>query len=525
MKIDRSKNVKRNLLFGWIDKIVHMFFPFVIRTLIINELGAEYLGLNSLFTSLLQILSLAELGFDSSVVFILYRGVANNDIKLQCALLNFLKRTYLIVGGIILVIGLICLPFIQYVIKDTSSLPSDINIYYIYLVFLFNTVVGYFFGAYRNSILYAYQRNDVLNKINISIYSFFAVLQVLLLLIIKDYYYYLYTLPLCTLFTNLTVVYITKNKFPQINAVGYISDKEKSELKKLVSGTFFGKIGTILSVAIDNIVISSFLGVTMLAYYTNYSYVITAIQGVLVVVYSAIQGGIGNSLILESVSKNLRDLNKFTFLYNWIVGWCFYSMIFLFQPFVKIWIGEQGVLPMGIVILICINFYSSVSFGILGTYKQALGIVWEDRYRPLIGGIVNCSLNVLFVLLLRNYDDSLALAGVTLSTIIAHLLIDMPWSIHLTFKKYFKNGKGDYYLSLLRYFTISTIAIILSYPIFSFVDTLTSNNIALLFVRLLLCLLLPNIIFLFSYRKLNEQKEAFEFIKNKYSRNERTQIS
>ena len=94
MKIDRSKNVKRNLLFGWIDKIVHMFFPFVIRTLIINELGAEYLGLNSLFTSLLQILSLAELGFDSSVVFIFYRGVANDDIKLQCALLNFHKRTY-----------------------------------------------------------------------------------------------------------------------------------------------------------------------------------------------------------------------------------------------------------------------------------------------------------------------------------------------------------------------------------------------------------------------------------------------
>lgn len=151
--------------------------------------------------------------------------------------------------------------------------------------------------------MYAYQRNDVLNKINISIYSFFAVLQVLLLLIVKDYYCYLYTLPLCTLFTNLAVVYITKNKFPQINAVGYINDKEKSELKKLVSGTFLGKIGTILSVTIDNIVISSFLGVTILAYYTNYSYVITAIQGVLVVVYSAIQGGIGNSLILESVSK------------------------------------------------------------------------------------------------------------------------------------------------------------------------------------------------------------------------------
>ena len=320
MIIDRAKNTKRNIVYGLLNKIVHIVLPFVMRTVIITEIGIEYLGINSLFSSLLGILSLAELGFDTSVVFVMYDGVAHNDNRKLKALLRLMKNVYQIIGLFIFVVGMACIPFLDCLIKDTAALPADINLIHIYIIFLINSVISYFFGGYRNCLLNAYQRGDVIANVQLDIYVLFFALQIVILTQFQNYYWYIYTLPLINIFSNLLVVYYSKKMYPEIVPEGNVTKEELAQIKKLVAGSFIAKVGAMLTVTIDNIVVSAFMGITLLAYFSNYSFIISSLITVMYIVYSSMQGGLGNSLILDTVEKNYKDMQKLNFIYAWIIG-------------------------------------------------------------------------------------------------------------------------------------------------------------------------------------------------------------
>lgn len=517
MADSRTKNTERNIVWGAANKILLALLPFVIRTIIIKEIGVEYVGINSLFTAVLNVLSLSELGFNSSVIFVMYRGIANNDKIQLSALLGFLKRVYLIIGIFISLIGLLTIPFLDTLIHDADRLPSDINIYLIYLIFLANSVIGYCWGAYRNSLFCAYQRNDIISNIGSGTSLIFSIIQIVLLIAFKNYYVYVLIIPLITLSQNYLYVKLSKKMFPSIVPYGKLTESDKKELKKLVAGTFMGRLGAVLSVSIDNIVISAFLGVTILGYYSNYFYVISTIQGFMVLVYTSMQGALGNSVIVDSLEKNTEDLRNFTFIYNWIIGVCTFCLVFLLQPFILLWIGEEGMLPNVIVYLLCFYFFVTQSFGILGTYKQALGIVWEDRYRPLIGGLVNIGIKVLLILWLQKYGDTYSLIGVLVSTIIAHTLVNTPWSVHVTFKRYFKIGELRYYISIFYYFFVTIIACILCVPFFGIIPIDTGiHSLFYLTLRFVCAIILSNLLFYFVYFKSARFKVAKKYVLSRF---------
>ena len=516
MKLDRIINTRRNIIWGWINRIINIICPFLIRTVMIYELGMEYLGLNSLFTSVLSILSLAELGFDSAIVCIMYKSIAENDEKRLSALLLFLKKVYFVVGMIIIMVGFAYMPLIKYTIKDIDSLPEDINIYFIYLVLLINTVSGYFFGAYRNSIIKAYQRQDVISNINSVVTLLSTTIQIYILICINNFYLYLYTLPIFTLITNITVVYVSKKMFLTIKPTGSLNPEDKEGLKRMVEGTFLARFGGVLSISFDSVIASTFLGITILAKYANYNYIIDGIKGFLVVIYSSMQAGIGNKIILESKEQNYRGLRLFTFMFDWIAGWCFYCFIFLVTPFIYIWIGQQSILPDIVLILMALNFYLSFHDSILGIYKAALGIWWEDRFRCLIGGLINLILNICIVNLLIGYGEAYALIGIVLSTIISQVVILTPWATHITFKLYFKNGIKEYYRQLISFLVTDVIIIIISYPLFKFIPLVGGiKGVFLWLLRFMLCMLIPNIFFLLRYFKDELFKESIDFISNR----------
>lgn len=516
MIVERTKNTKRNITVGLINKLVHIILPFVLRTVIIKELGIEYLGINSLFTSVLSILSLAELGFDTSVVFIMYDGVAHNDNRKLKALLKLMKTVYQIVGGVIFVVGLFFIPFLNYLIKDASSIPSDINLYHIYVIFLLNTVISYFFGGYRNCLLKAYQREDVIANTQMCMYIAFFAIRIIILMLFKNYYWYIYTLPVNSILTNLLIVYYSKRMFPDIVPDGRVNKEETSQLKKLVAGSFIAKVGAMLTVTIDNIVVSAFLGITLLAYFSNYSYIVASLITVLYIIYSSMQGGLGNSLILDSPEKNYKDMQKLNFIYAWIIGWFMYCVCFLTQPFIRLWIGEEAVLPNYVVVLFGIYLYQAECIGIFGSYKAALGIVWEDRYRPLISGGFNIVVKIGLVLWLRQYSDEIALIGVLLATILSYGLINSPWATYLIFKNYFKSGFKENYLLTYKYFAIMLIVSLVSVPIFHLLPVVDGTIGYLNFLlRALLCIILPNFLLLIIYHKNKQFKEAKRFLLNR----------
>ena len=203
----RTKNASRNIVFGIGNRILNIILPFITRTVLIYILGKKFLGLNALFTSILQVLNLAELGFSSAIIYSMYKPIAENDITKVGILLNLYKKVYRIIGTIILVLGIAMLPFIKYFIN--GEYPEGINIYLIYLINLINTCLTYFLFAYKNSLLTASQREDIISKINSVILIIQNLLQMIILLITKNYYFYIITLPVCTVCNNLFVAFIS----------------------------------------------------------------------------------------------------------------------------------------------------------------------------------------------------------------------------------------------------------------------------------------------------------------------------
>lgn len=235
----RTENTLRNVKWNFFYKIVILLFPFLIKTLLIRKLGIEYLGLSGLSTSILTVLSLAELGFSSAIIYSLYKPVADNDTKKICALLSYYQKIYRIIGIIILIVGLAFLPFFKYLIK--GELPSDINDYLLYLIYLINTVISYLLFSYKSCIIAVYQRNDLLSKINFISKIFLYAVQSVLLLFYANYYLYLLIFPLSTVILNLLTLFISKKYFPSCIAFGEIDTETRNEIKKTSEKNFSWK--------------------------------------------------------------------------------------------------------------------------------------------------------------------------------------------------------------------------------------------------------------------------------------------
>lgn len=305
MQIDVVKNAKRNIAAGIFNKIVVIIFPFIVRTTINIYLGAEYLGLNSLFSSIISVLSLSELGFGSAIVYHMYKPIAENNVSLVCALLNFYRKAYIAVGSAILIIGLILVPVVPRLI--CGSYPKDINLIAVYLVFLANTTISYFMSAYLNSLLVVYQRSDVTSFINTVITIGLNLLQIIVVIITKNYFWYCILLPLSTIANNIWVYLFTRTAYPQYHCAGKLDKEHLQSIKKLLMGAFIQKASSVTRNALDSLCISLFLGLTLTAIYSNYFTILNSITAFMSILCTSVLGGIGNHIVIKKQEENFRE--------------------------------------------------------------------------------------------------------------------------------------------------------------------------------------------------------------------------
>lgn len=494
MKINKTENAVKNIAYGYTNKILVMILAFVTRTIIIKTLCIDYIGLNTLFSSILVILSLAELGFGTAMAYSMYKPIADDNKDAINALLNLYKKIYRIIGLIVLVTGILLMPALPYLIS--GNYPSDINIYTLYLVYLINNVVGYFFFAYKQTLLTAHQRNDVLSRIGIITTIFMHVSQIFALLLFKNYYVYAIFIPITTLLTNIIVAVATKKMYPEYKCRGQVESKVKKEISKQIYALFLHRIGFVIQSSIDSICISTFMGLVLLGKYNNYYYIITAIEAFITIIKQSYVAGIGNSVIIETKDHNKQLFHKFFIALCWIVGWCGVCLTCLYQPFMRIWVKEENMLPFSTVICLVILFIVSQNRGAIGVYKDALGMWYQDKFKPISISIVN-----LVLTLISAYFGSLN--GVILSTVIAFLFVGTPWDIHVFYKYYMKEKPYKYYLKLIYCFIVDAIAIIVTYFACFFIPLI---GLAEIVVKLLICLVVPNIIFIVMFCGLSEFK-------------------
>ena len=502
MKLNRRKNALRSTTFGILQKIIAILLPFLVRTVTIKILGVEYLGLNSLFSSILNILSITELGFGTAMVYSMYKPIAEDDEDSIRALLNLYKKIYRIIGIVVLTAGLLVMPALKFLIKGDH--PADINLYVLFVIFLSNNVIGYFFFAYKNSLLAAHQRNDISSKITILIQIILYSVQIAVLFLFKNYYVYIIFLPLSTLANNLCVQIVTKKLYPQYFAKGQVDAESKKQIKKQIYALFLHKIGYVIQSSIDNIAISAFMGLTLLGKYNNYYYMITAIQGFLTIIKQSLVAGIGNSILLETKEDNKKQFYRYLFMLAWIVGWCATCFMCLYQPFMRVWVKPENMLSISVVICLVALFYVSEMRGVVGLYKDALGMWHEDRFKPIIVSIFNA----IGTIICAHYGW---FEGIIISTIISYALVGLPIETFVFYKYYMEEKQFKYYLKQIFYLFVSVLAIVPTYFICKLIPL---TGIPQIVVNLIICLVVPNITMLVCYFKVPEFKQSISFIKN-----------
>ena len=489
IKYQRTKNSLRNTAFGVILKIINMVGAFAARTMLIHLLGVEYVGLDGLFVSVLTMLNMAELGFSSAVVYKLYKPIAEGKTETVCALMNYYKRIYRYIGIFVATAGVVMVPFLRYFIKDGA--PADINIYILYAIYLGNTCLSYWLFAYKTALLNAHQRNDLASKVNSVAFILKYLLQFVLLLTTRNYYCYAVIIPLTTLLTNVGSALIAKKYYPQYVCKGEISTEDKKEIKEKVTALVYNKVGVAIINGSDNIVISSFLGLTMLGIYDSYYNIFNMLHSFFDVFHNAITAGIGNSIVTESVDDNYKLFDRLNFLNMWVVGWCSICMCCLYQPFINLWVGNEKALTNWFSFLMSIYFYFWMVRFITLIFKNAQGLWREDRFRSISEGVFNLCLNLIMVRFIGIY-------GITLSTIVAMLVISVPWETRVLFKHYFKRSPKEYYVTLITKTTITLAVGASTY----FICTLFKGGlVATLLYRAVICITIPNSIFYLLYHK------------------------
>ena len=501
MKIERTKNASRNIVFGIALKSYQILVPFLMRTAMIYFMGVEYLGLNSLFTSILQVLNLTELGVGSAMVFSMYKPIAEDDTTTICALMKLYKTYYRIIGLVIAVIGTAVTPFIPYLVK--SDLPPGLNIYVLYLLNLSATVLSYWLFAYKNALFQAHQRIDITSKITLGTTTLQYGIQLIIIIFVKNYYLYVLTMLFTQALTNILTAVAATKKYPDYTPEGHLDSQSVREINRRIRDLFTSKLGAVIVNSADTVVISAFLGLRMLAIYQNYYFILTAIIGFVAVIFNSCTAGIGNSVIVESKEKNYNDLKKFTFLISWIAGFCTCCFLCLFQPFMKIWVGEDLMLGFSAVICFCAYYFVYEINQLLNLYKDAAGIWHEDRFRPLVTAIANLSMNLITVHFWGIY-------GVILSTVLSMLFVGMPWLLHNLFTVLFSKDKlHDYLSSLFKYVLVVLISCTVCYLI---TGLFTFGEWGTFIARLIICCVIPNLIYLIVYKNNREFTESVKLL-------------
>lgn len=504
MKLNRTKNATRNIIFGIILKIYQLIMPFILRTVMIFVLGVEYLGLNSLFVSILQVLNLAELGVGSAMVFSMYKPIVDEDHDMIRALLNLYKKYYRIIGLIILGIGLLLIPFLPYLIS--GNIPSDIDLLTLYLLNLTSTVSSYLLFAYRGSILEAHQRVDISSKIILFTDTFKYILQIISLIIFHNYYFYVIVNIISQILANVLTAYMAKCKYPNYKPQGHLPKQQVQQINRKIKDLFTSRLGGVIVNSSDTLIISSFLGLFILAQYQNYFFVISSVIALLSIVFTSCMAGIGNSILTESTEKNFIDLKKFTMIIAYLSGFCTVCFVSLLQPFIELWLGRELLANFSIVICLCIYYFIYEINQLLNLYKDAAGLWHEDRFRPLVTALLNLILNLLTVRWLGLY-------GVILSTVVSMLFVGIPWILHNLFTVLFEQNRLSEYLRLLGFVVVITfIACIVNYFICSFV--VINNKFISLIIKGIISCFISNAIFIFSYHKLDVFKESFKMLDN-----------
>ena len=497
----RTKYSVKNFILQFITNITSVIFLFVSQTLFIKLLGVEYNGLNGLFTNILTILNLFELGIGSSITYNLYKYTKTNDEENIKSIMSFYRKAYNYISILVLFIGVLFIPFLKYIVKDVTI---DINITFVYLLFVLTTISSYLF-SYKRSIIVANQKNYIINVIDIIYTIILNTTQILVLWFTKNYYLYLMIKILCILIENIIINIKASKMYPYLldKNINKIDPKIKESIISRVKALVIHKTSGAVTNGTDNILISAFLGITTTGLYTSYNYIISSVKKLFGNIIQATTSSIGNLLVEKNYDKNYETFKKIRFLNLWIAIFTSTCLLLITQPFVELWLGKKYLLNISVVIVLVINYFQTMMRSTYATFKDAAGIWVEDKYIPLLQLSINL---ISSIILLKIFG----LKGVFIGTILSSLVLWFYSYPVLVYKKLFNRSIKYYIRDFISHILIFIIILGISFSIY-----LYKSNIL---ISIVISILIPNLIMYLIYRKKEEFKYYKDLIKRTIKR-------
>lgn len=498
----RTQKTVKNIAIGMISQVINTLVPFISRTIFIYVLGATYLGINGVFTSILTSLSLAELGIASAITYSLYKPLSSKEYDTVNALMNLYAKTYRIIGTIIFVLGLLLTPFLDRIVKEGNNIS---NLKLIFFLILINSCISYFF-SYKRTLFTADQKNYI-STINITVFSFAQnVSQILLLLILRgripDNTLFLLYLTISIIYTFLSNYFISKQAdkeypFLENRKKKNLDSQLKFEIIENIKAMSLHKFGGVVVTATDNIFLSSFISVYSVALYSNYNMIIDVINFFLSHIFSALTSSIGNLNATEGEKKAYDIFNKVFFLCFWVFSFSSIAFLVLFKPFIVLWIGKDYLLPNTVVIIIIILFYLKGMGKPALIYRDTLGLFRLIKAKPVIEALINI---VASLILIKKFGMS----GVFFGTIVSFLTTSFWVEPYVVYRNRFKSASlAEYYY---RYFIYTFFALIVGFITYKIADLVLATGIINFILRILIVIIIPNLLFSIIFFKTDQFK-------------------
>lgn len=506
MENSRLKNSALNFASGFLGRVLTILLNFAVRTIFIYCLNEAYLSVNGLYSNILTVLSLAELGFGSAMVYRMYAPVAVKDYQKAAALLQFYKKIYIIIGVVIFLLGLCVIPFMDYIIKDKPDI-SGLTLYYI--LFLVNTSISYWFSSYKASVLYADQKEYIKTNVQNTMAILQSGLQIVLLLLFRKYLLYLLIQLAGNIFLNLYVAHLVDKRYPEIQTYqgASLSAEERVQIRKDTEALVLSRFGHVALNGTDNIIISAVVGVLWVGRLSNYTLICDSVTSVLCQITAAITGSLGNFFATEDKHAGYALFKKVEFLNFWLYGFSFIALVTLLDPFVQIWAGERFVLGLPISIAIAINFFVAGYMNTLWVFRSTIGLFKQGKFRPILVAILNIILSIFLGKLWGVF-------GVLFATFLSRAAISLwydPLILHrYGFEVSCKPFFARYFRRVLLLTTILIVMLAIRYAVLSSATTVLRFAVMTMFTAIV-----PNAIFWLAYHRCEEYAYFRSIVKDR----------
>lgn len=497
----RTENSIKNIYVSMITQIVVILLGFISRKVFLDSLGTEYLGINGLLTNILSMLSLVEGGIGTSIVYNLYKPLAQNDIPKITALIQLYKKLYIILAFVIIGLSICTYPILTTSIKGGEEIPY---MGLVYSIFVIRNAISYI-NAHKWSLIYADQKNYILAKYNLIFNIITTIAKITVLSVTKNYVLFLLIEVAIFIIQNIYNGNIVNKRYPYIKTnKEYKVDKDtKDNIFTNVKALFLHNVGTYCVFGTDNLLIASLINLNSVGLYSNYNMVIGQLGSLLTPVLNGIGASVGNLIATESKERTY-EIFKVIYLVNfWLYSFATIFLYNLLEPFIDWWLREGLLLDKFTFIVLLINFYITGLRQSIGTFKSRAGIFEKDKYIPLIESVVN--LGVSFIL-----AKKFGIAGIFIGTTISSIVLPIWIQSKLVYEEVFNKSVFEYFRTYLFYILLTIIV--------GIITTLTCNLVIIeyafmsLIVKGIICVILPNIILVNIFYKTEEFKYLLDII-------------